>query len=227
MNRGIHPAALVAAYGLLALAPLLFAAARLRAGADPVRELAIAAGLLSLSLLLLQFASSGRYEVLSRRAGIDRTMRWHQLAARAVVALALLHPLLFIVPYNLEELREFPAMVAILFTAPHLASGVAAWVLLLAMVAMGIWRDRLPLRYEPWRATHALAAVLAAGGGIHHAVAAGTYSSGAWLAGYWGVLGALAFGTLAYLYLAKPWMLVRTAHHVVSNREIGHGIREI
>jgi len=227
MNRGIHPVGLLVAYVLTGLLPLVFIAWQYHAGASMLREAAIATGVLALALLLLQFVSSGRYETLSRRAGIDRTMRFHQLAARAVLVLALLHVLFFLVPSDADELRELPAKAVRMFTAPHLSSGVGAWVVLLVLVFIGIRRNRLPLRYELWRGTHTLAAVLAAAGGFHHALAIGAYSSNVWLAAYWWALGALAFGTLGYLYLVKPFLLVRTAHHVVSNEEIGHGIREL
>jgi predicted ferric reductase len=227
VSKGIHPGALMAAYVLLGVLPLFFMAWQYDSDARVVREVAIAAGLLALALLLLQFVSSGRYETLSRRAGIDRTMRFHQLAARAVLVLAILHVLLFLVPSDAAGLREVPSRAARMFAAPRLTSGVVAWAVLLVLMVMGLWRNRLALPYELWRAMHMLAAVVAAAAGIHHALAIGGYSSDAWLAAYWWALGALAFGTLGYLYLVKPFLLLRTAHRVVSNQEVGHGIREL
>jgi len=221
------PALLVALYAILGLLPVAIAAAQGASGSGLARELAAGTGLVALAMLLLQFISSGRYEWLSGRAGIDHTMRFHQLAARGLTVLVLLHPLLFLVPAGGASWAEVPARAARLFTAPHLASGVLAWVLLLALVAMALLRNKLGLRYEGWRASHALAALLVAVGGTHHAMATGYYSASAWLAGYWWALLAFALGMLGYLWLLKPFMLLRSAYRVVSNEEIGHRIREI
>lgn len=221
------PALLIALYAILALLPVGIGLAEGASGSGLVRELAAWTGLVALAMLLLQFVSSGRYEWLSGRAGIDRTMRFHQLATRALTVLVLLHPLLFLLPAEGAGWTEVPARAARLFSAPHLATGVVAWVLLLVLVAMAILRIRLGLRYEWWRASHALAALLVAVFGTHHALATGFYSGAPWLAGYWWVLLASALGLLGYLWLIKPFVLMRSAYRVVSNEEIGHRIREI
>src|SRR5690606_37405042 len=128
MSRGIHPRILLVLYGALSALPLLAVVSDTEAWSDVPTARALGTGLLALAMLLLQFVSSGRYETLSRQAGIDRTMRFHQLAARAVVVLVVLHLLLLLVPHELAELPALPSAAARLFTAPHLASGVTAWL---------------------------------------------------------------------------------------------------
>lgn len=224
--KGLHPGALLVVYGALAALPAALLVHAGVWGGGAARAAAILCGALALALLLMQFLSSGRYETVSGRAGIDRVMRAHGLGAAAVLVLALLHPLLFFVPATLEELRDIPGMAAAYFTAPHLLSGSVAWALLLALVPAGLLRKRLPLRYEVWRASHALMAAAAAALAVHHALAVGSHAAGA-LVYYWWGMGAIAIGTLVYLYLVKPFILVRRAYRVVSNVEIGHGIREI
>jgi predicted ferric reductase len=219
--------ALVAAYAILALLPVAIAALEGASGSGLVRELAAGTGLVALAMLLLQFISSGRYEWLSGRAGIDHTMRFHQLAARALTVLVLLHPLLFLMPTDAAGWGDVPARAARLFSAPHLASGVVAWVLLLVLIGLAVTRNRLGLRYEWWRAGHSLAALLVAIGGTHHALATGFYSGAPWLSRYWWALAAFAIVLWGYLWLVKPFVLMRGAHRVVSNEEIGRGIREI
>jgi predicted ferric reductase len=219
--------ALIAGYALLALLPVAIAALEGASGSGLVRELAAGTGLVALAMLLLQFVSSGRYEWLSGRAGIDHTMRFHQLAARGLTVLMLLHPLLFLLPLDPDGWRELPARAARLFSAPHLLSGVVAWVLLLVLIGLAVLRNRLGLKYEWWRASHSLAALLAAIGGTHHALATGFYSGAPWLSRYWWALAAFALALWGYLWLVKPFVLMRGAHRVVSNEEIGRGIREI
>jgi predicted ferric reductase len=114
-----------------------------------------------------------------------------------------------------------------MFAAPHLASGVVAWVALLAMVLLGALRRRLPLRYEPWRAVHALGAVVAVGAGTHHALAVGGYSAAAPVAALLVALAAAALASLAFVYLVKPWLLMRRPYALVENRALGPGVQEL
>jgi hypothetical protein len=53
-----------------------------------MQEFGTALGLTAACLLFLQFLSSGRYESLSGRIGIDRTMGFHRIAAFALLLLA-------------------------------------------------------------------------------------------------------------------------------------------
>jgi predicted ferric reductase len=225
--KGVHPGVWLGLYVAIGVLPLAAMAVYGVENLVSARVLAIATGILALALLLMQFVSSGRYERLSGRAGIDRTMRFHQLAGWAVLLAVIAHPLLFVFPTDLETLAALPRRLTAMFRAPHLASGVIAFFVLLVLVAMAILRRRLPLRYELWRATHTFGAVFVASAGVHHALAAGTYAQERWLAAYWWLLLALALGTFAYLYLVKPFLLVQRAYRLVSNEEIGHGIREL
>ena len=50
------------------------------------------------AILLAEFLLSGRFRSVSRKIGIDVTMRFHQLLARSAVVLALLHPLAYTNP---------------------------------------------------------------------------------------------------------------------------------
>jgi predicted ferric reductase len=225
--RGMHPGIWLVIYAAIAVAPLAYMAAVGTYDMGVLRVLAISTGIVGLALALMQFVTSGRFERLSGRAGIDRTMRFHQLAARAVLVLVLVHPLLFAVPRELDALGDVPGRLMRMFTAPHLASGAIAWLLLIALIVLGLLRQRLPLRYELWRGSHALGAAIVAGASVHHALAVGTYAAEPAMALYWWVLLALALGTLAYLYFVKPFVLLQRAYRVVSNEQVGHRIREL
>lgn len=187
-------------------------------------DLARLAGAVALALLLLQFLTSGRLERLSGRFGIDATMRLHQLAARAVLLLALLHPLAFALPGSPREAMDALAM---LFALEPMRSGVAALAALALLVAAAIARKRLPLPYEAWRGSHVLLALLAAGGALHHAFTVGTASGTGAPAVLWALLAAAAFATLAWSWLLKPFLLARRAWVVTQNEARGEGIREL
>ncbi len=47
---------------------------------------------------MLQFVTSGRFEPLSGRIGIDVTMAFHKWLARALLLAVILHPLFFLGP---------------------------------------------------------------------------------------------------------------------------------
>lgn len=222
----LPPAALIAAFLLAAAAPLLVAGSAARA-ADWVSEAGVAAGLVALAALLLQFVSSGRFEALSGRVGIDRTMRFHQLFARTVLALALAHVLLLAWPGDAARFTALPARLGDMLRAPHLRSGVIALGAMIFLVAAGILRRRLPVRYELWRASHALAALAAGGAALHHALDVGGYSAAWPLASLWGVLALAALGSLVMVYAWRPFLASRGRYQVARVREIGRRIHEL
>jgi len=204
-RRGLPGGLLVVLYLALVLAPLAIAA--LRGGPPrPWRdELATGLALLGFVVLFVEFLISGRFRTISGRIGIDTTMRAHQLLARTALLFLLLHPFLYT-----SGLQPFPmpsdptGRTSLGLTGPSILTGVAAWILLALLVVLAIGRDQLPFRYEAWRASHGLGALLTAGLGTHHALEAGRYSADPWLAGFWLVLLALSAFTLLHVYLLRP-----------------------
>lgn len=223
----LPPSALLLIYGGAVGTPLLLASLAAQREEAFWRELCIGAGLVALAMLLLQFVLSGRLETLSGRVGIDITMRWHQLAARTLAALVILHPLLLVVsarPKSLESaLNQFGA----LLSAPVYASGVAAWLIVLALIVAGLLRTRIPVPYEVWRLFHALGGVIAAGLTAHHAFRVGLYSNDPAIGRYWYLLLALAMGVFVFIYAIKPLVLGRSPYRVRSNVQVGNGIWEV
>lgn len=226
-RRSPPPWLLVLLYALLGVAPLIIAAALHGRERDVQGELAVGAGLVALAMLLVQFISSGRFEGISGRAGIDRTLRFHQLGAYGLLLLAVLHPLLFMFSRDPADWLRLPRQFFMLASSSHLLSGTIALVLLIALVPAAIYRTRLALRYEAWRGLHVLLAVGAGVAGLHHALSVGGYSGETALKVFWVLLAAAAMGSLAYGYLVKPVLLSRSAWRVKSNESAGDGIRRL
>jgi predicted ferric reductase len=220
-------AALGPLYVAAALSPLAVALHVAPEGEGFAAELGAATGLVAIAMLLGQFLSSGRWAFLSARAGIDRTMRFHQLAAYSLAVVAIVHPFAFIEPWRAASLSDAWASARAMFAAPHLASGVVAWVALLLVVALGALRRWLPLNYEPWRAVHAAGAVLVIAASLHHALAVGGYSASAPVAGLLGALAGAAVVSVGYVYLIKPWALMRRPYRLAGNRALGPGVQEL
>lgn len=202
---------LLALYLLVVLAPL---AAAWLTGLEPRsfrHELASGAGMLAFAILLVEFVLSGRFRIASRGAGMDATMRFHQLMARTALVLAVTHPFLYrsiAIDWPWQE----SGMFAISRRGENLMPGAIAWAGLGLLVAMATWRDRLPIRYGTWRLTHGLGAMVIAGLLFHHALTVGRYASHPVPAILWMALAALAALSLVWVYLlnplwkrAKPW----------------------
>lgn len=206
--------ALAALYLVLCLAPLGLAATARAAPASAWETAAAALGLVALPAMAIQILISGRFETASGRLGIDRVMGFHKIAAWGVLLAILLHPILYIVPTVLGDpgrgLERLSAYVA----APRFRSGIIAWLSLLLLVVSAALRERLPVKYEVWRASHVLLAVVAVAAGLHHAVAVGRFSAAGAVYWYWVAVALAAAGAIAELYgrrwLAlhrKPWRL--------------------
>ncbi|UCH49748.1 MAG: ferric reductase-like transmembrane domain-containing protein [Betaproteobacteria bacterium] len=198
----MRPANLIILYFALALAPLLLATGLIEGVGNPARLLATALGLLAFAMLLLQFVSSGRFEILYSKVGINRTMRFHQLTGRVAVLLVLLHPLLFFLPDSFADIPQALNMLRRMMLTNLILSGTIALCAVVVVVTAGIWRHKLSVRYEVWRAVKVVGVTIIAIAGAHHVFTVGSNSQALWL-------------------------LTRKAYRVVSVREIGGGINEI
>ena len=174
---GPHPLLLVLGYLLITLLPLLLAWLQDKPARSIRDELAAGLALTGFAMLLLEFVLSGRFRLTSRRIGIDLTMWFHQLMARVVVACILIHPYFYATPVSPRHPGDDSWLLSLGLDGASFASGMTAWLLLPVLVLLGIWRTRLPYRYETWRLTHATLAALIALLGLHHALGAGDFMS--------------------------------------------------
>ena len=211
------PAGVLAALYLVAcLAPLVLAMTRTVAPAVPWELAAAALGMVGLAAMAVQFVTSGRFQIVSGGLGIDHVMAFHKTAAWWVLLALLLHPLAYVVPtvladpaLGLERLRAY-------HTLPQYRSGVIALSALVVLVIGSALRDRLPLPYEAWRAGHVILALLAVGGGLHHAVTAGRFGAGGAVQGFWWVTAGGVVAIMAVLYGWRSWRLHRHRWRLAS-----------
>jgi predicted ferric reductase len=170
-------------------------------------------GMLAFAMILAEFVLSGRFRRVSSGIGMDVTMRFHQVMARAALLFALVHPFLYggtpaggARPWDPSRVLT----VSTDFTA--MAGGVLAFVLLPALVALAAYRTQLDYKYETWRLMHGIGAVLIAGALLHHALSAGRYSAEPELVWMWAGMTGLAVGSLLWVYVieparARPWQV--------------------
>lgn len=216
----MNPRLLAALYIAAVFLPLALSAFGDRPPRSFWDELASGAGMLAYAIILTEFVLSGRFRSVSRRIGMDATMRFHQLFARTALALALLHPFLYQAPFDPPRPWDVTRELTLTLDLAALGTGVAAWLLLLPFVLLAIGRDRLACRYETWRLLHGLGALLIAGLLLHHTLEAGRYSADPLLARVWIGLFAVAVLTLVYVYLIDPLLMLRRPWKVGSVRRI-------
>ena len=158
-RRGLPPLLLAILYAAAVLLPLAFSAATGEAHRQISMQAAAATGTVAAAMILLQMVTSGRFEVISGRIGIDVTMAFHKWAAPLALAFALAHVAFLVGLPDAERPARFARRLEIFLTADSLGDARLALILLALLVVMALLRDRLPMRYQVWRASHALGAV--------------------------------------------------------------------
>lgn len=212
-GHAMAPRPLIVAYVILALLPLALA----WGGARPARsfwnEIASVAGMLAFAIILMEFVLSGRFRTVSRRIGIDVSMRFHQLLARSALVLAMVHPFLYRTGFNQSS---SPSNVTGKLTLAPEPGALLTGVLLPTLVLLSISRDRLPWKYETWCRMHGLGALLIAAFVLHHTLKVGRYSQDPILAGLWLAMFAVTVLTLAYIHVLEPIQQLRQPWSVKS-----------
>jgi predicted ferric reductase len=214
-RRGLHPPVLVCLFLVLALLPL--AAAAWLSGIEPagtLNELATALGLVAGALLCIQFLTSGRYESLSGRLGIDRTMGFHRIAALALLTCAVAHPVVYLLDTAIADPGAAWQRFSGLVSGQRTRTGVLALGGLAVLVGFAIWQGATSVRYEVWRASHGLLALVVVGFTLHHAITIGTYSAEPTVQWTWWLLALLAISAAMMVYIVRPWRMWRQPWHV-------------
>ena len=204
--------------------------AALSSGVEPAAnafEFAAALGLTAAALLFLQFLSSGRYESFSGAIGIDRTMGFHRIAAFVLLVFAVLHPLTYLADLlPVDPLVAWKRLHAML-VSPRLRSGALALLGLFVIVAVAAIRARPSIRYEYWRVSHGLLAIVVAALTLHHALTVGTYSAEPALLAIWLLFAGLAACAIILVYAIRPWRMWREDWRVERVSCVGEHIVEM
>jgi predicted ferric reductase len=220
-QSGLHGTVVAVLFVVAALLPLVAALGTGIAPANTSAEFATALGLTATALVFLQFWSSGRYERISGRVGIDRIMGFHRIAAYALLAFAVLHPLSYLVNTLFADPVAARNRLASMVASPRLRSGVLALAGLIIIVSLATVRTRPFIRYELWRFGHGPLAVLVAGLVLHHAATTGTYSAETPLRHVWILFAGGAVAAILLVYVVRPWRMWREDWRVERVRRVG------
>jgi len=225
--RGMSPVLLLTLYMAIALTPLALAYLQDLPPRNFSDEFSSAVALVAFAMLLMEFVLSGRFQSVSGSTGIDLTMRFHQLIARSLTVLILIHPFLYVTPMNPPLPWDTTGQLTLGLSPASLVTGILGWLLLAVLVVTAMFRDQLPFRYEAWRLSHGLGAALIAGLGVLHTLAAGRYSAHPTLTAFWLVMLALALFTLLYVYVITPLLQLRHPYRVVSVKKVARKTWEL
>ena len=225
--KGLTAPALIAAFLAAAALPLATATWVGTSSGHLPTELASALGILAASLIFLQFVSSGRFETLSGKVGLDRTMGFHRIAAYAVVCFALAHPFLYAAHHIPSRPIAAVTQMEAMFYSPRLRTGVVALALLIVIVTFASFRTRPFVRYEIWRAAHGPVALVIAGLTLHHLINVGAYSSDPTLLAVWSIYAAFAFASALIVYALRPWRMWREPWRVETAAPAAQDVTEV
>lgn len=188
----------------------------------PLRvEISVAAGLTAVPMVLIQFGLLARIRAVSRWLSTDTILRFHQYGGLLGLALILGHVLLL----NLEWL---PFSMWLPARGPRsIQMGAIAFWSFALLALTTVFRRRLHLSHEIWRALHL---ILAAAGSVAmflHLVMIEGYTRSTSMRVLIGVfLAGAAALTLDYL-VRRPLRLRDQPWEVVSNRDDGAHIRTL
>ncbi|MDX1780703.1 MAG: ferredoxin reductase family protein [Thalassovita sp.] len=181
------------------------------------QELASGLGILAFSMILAEFVLSGRFKSISNSAGMDLTMRFHQVMARTAMFFGFAHPFLYQnTPSGGQRPWDPTRQLTITTDLSYLSTGIAAFVLLPSLVFLAMGRTQLKQKYETWRLIHGVGALLIALLLLHHTIYAGRYGSQPVMIWIWITMTAIAAGSLLQVYLLGPLLEKARAWRVTS-----------
>lgn len=207
VRGGLGRGPFVVGYAALCLLPLLIGRLARDTSADFQTDLGAGLGMAAYTMLLAGFFLSGRFQPVSGRAGLDAILGMHRLLGFAATALIAAH-------------------IVVIQSADAGDAGPAAFVavaVLVVIVALARARSRIGMRYEYWRLTHGLGAVIVAVAGFAHATGDGFYGSTTALRLYWGVLLVLAIGSLLVVHIARPAGRMRQPYQITDVTPVAAG----
>ncbi len=198
------------AYVIAVAAPMFFV---LVGDSPPGRgwwaDLSMALGFIAMAVLGLQLVVTARFPQVEAPFGLDVILQYHRQISFVALAFVLTHPAMLMAqdPSLLRLLNPVTA-------TPAAQWGLAAVVLLLALMATSVWRRQLRLPYEVWRVAHGLLAIGVVATAFTHIERVGYYVSGSVHRAAWFAVAAGLIGVLAYVRLIKPSRLRKQPYAV-------------
>ena len=186
-------------------------------------ELSSATAMVAFAMLLMEFTSTGRIQFITDRLHHDMTMKWHRGTAIVVLVIAVLHPFFYTQQDSSPPVDDPTNLVHLGLNGWSLPTGIAGFMLLVALVTFAAFRNHLDYRYETWRIGHALGAVVVSALVLTHVLSGGRYSQIAAIRWFWIGLAALAALALIYTFVVLPLFMRRRPYRLARREHIREG----
>jgi predicted ferric reductase len=190
-------------------------------------QLSSGLAILGFNIILLEFLISGRIRIISKLLGVDWILQLHQLIARTATVFLIAHPLLYTLPTTPSFTNMAPSASHLGLDATSALSGFLALAALVVLIGLAVTRHSSELKYEQWRLSHAVMSILIALLGFHHTTHAGRFSQETVMLRYWQVGLGIALLSLAWVYIARPFIQKFNAYEISSVKEVAHRIFEV
>jgi len=178
------------------------------------RELSVSLGFIGLAMVALQFALTARFKWLKAPYGADIVYHFHRQISFVAGVLILAHPLLLFV-FSPDTLK-----LLLVWSAPWRArAAITAFVSLMFLIGLSVWRKRFKIEYKRWRIIHALLAMAAVTFALIHILLVGHHVNMPWKRTLWIVYGLFWLGLLFYTRILKPLILLRKPYRVKEVKE--------
>lgn len=219
---------LAALYLILTAGPVLLASLSGGLNSPTVYPvLARATGVAALAMFMMQFATSGRFEVISGRIGLDRTMGFHRLAAVGALWMILLHVVFFLFRGRDGSLDVLWQRLVLYMTTPDLASGIVAAGLAVILVITGKRLRGRIIPYQAWRIGHGVLAVTLVALSLQHAFTHARFMADPFGASAILAVALLALSSLLVVYVLRPLQAFRPGFRVESARALSPSVAEL
>lgn len=205
----------IALYVILALSPIIIMLLGPKPGGRPaLLDLSVSLGFIGLSIMGLQFVNTARIKIINRPFGSDLVYHFHRQIGIAAFFMVFSHPiLLFILDQRYIRLLN-------IFEAPFRAQlGVAAVLLLIGVVWMAEYRQKLKIPYWFWKFWHGILATVMIALALWHIFLAGSFLELPWKRIFWLAYSALLMLTLLYTRIIYPLRLIMNPYRVKNIRE--------
>ena len=209
-GRGVF-AIWLALYTLVVILPLPLGLIQLDPGRGFWINLSVALGFVGLSMFGLQFVMAARSQIVTQPVGMDLVLGAHRWLAYVATLFVFAHPIiLFIIDARFLPLLDVT-------TSPLRAKfAVASLVLLVILILLSVFRQRLRMSYALWQATHAILAVAVVVTALVHVLLVDYYVHEWWERALWIALSAAFIALGVWVRLVKPLLRHRRRFVVES-----------
>ncbi len=183
-------------------------------GRPALLDISVSLGFIGLAIMALQFVNSARLKFLNKPFGTDIIYHFHRQIGIAAFFIVFAHPiLLFILDTRYLNLLN-------LVTAPWRARfAVTSTVLLLLVVWMAEYRQKLKIPYTFWKIWHGIFATLMVAAALVHIFLAGSYTDLPWKRVTWIAYSIMFVLMMLYTRVIYPLKLMRRPYTVIKVKE--------